>query len=82
MKATVGTAANPSILEFAGGANPTNKKFPPVAIIRPTSTKNGGAVASFQSFVDDGLFIGQKNSEFFRVMFALAEEADEARRHL
>jgi hypothetical protein len=57
-----------------------NKKFPPVAIIRPTSTKNGGAVASLQSFVNDGLFIGQKNPEFLRVMFSLAEEADEAQR--
>jgi len=57
-----------------------SKKFPPVAIIRPTSTKNGGAVASLQSFVNDGLFIGQKNPEFLRVMFRLAEEADEARR--
>jgi hypothetical protein len=59
-----------------------SKKFPPVAIIRPTSSKLGGAVASFQSFVDDGLFIGQKNPEFFKVMFQLAEEADEARRQL
>jgi Ferritin-like domain len=59
-----------------------SKKFPPVAIIRPTSSKLGGAVASFQSFVDDGLFIGQKNPEFFRVMNQLAEEADEARRKL
>jgi hypothetical protein len=37
-------------------------------------------VASLQGFVDDGLFIGQKNPEFLRVMFGLAEEADEARR--
>ena len=58
-----------------------SKKFPPVAIIRPTSTKNGGAVASLQSFVDDGLFIDQKNPEFLRLMFRLAEEADAARRH-
>ena len=55
-------------------------KFPPVAVIRPTSIKNGGAVASLQSFVDDGLFIGQKNPEFLKVMSALAEEADSARR--
>jgi hypothetical protein len=41
--------------------------------IRPTSTKNGGAVASFKSFVDDGLFIGQKNPEFLKLMFQLAE---------
>jgi hypothetical protein len=57
-----------------------NKKFPPVAIIRPTTTKNSGAVASLQGFVDDGLFIGQKNPEFLKVMFGLAEEADAARR--
>src|ERR1700722_2257850 len=56
-----------------------NKKFPPVAIIRPTSTKNGGAVASLQSFVNDGLFIGQK-SQFFDLMFDLGNEADQARR--
>src|SRR3984957_18745567 len=55
-------------------------KFPPVAIIRPTSTKNAGAVASVQSFLNDGLFIGQKNPEFLKLMFQLAEEADEARR--
>lgn len=59
-----------------------SKKFPPVAIIRPTSTKNGGAVASLQSFVDDGLFIGQQNPEFLQKMFGLAEEADAARRQL
>jgi hypothetical protein len=57
-----------------------SKKFPPVAIIRPTSTKNGGAVASLQSFVNDGLFVDQKNTEFLRVMFRLAEEADDATR--
>jgi len=59
-----------------------NKNLPPVAIIRPTSTKNGGAVASLQSFVDDGLFIGQKNPEFLQKMFTLAAEADAARRQL
>jgi hypothetical protein len=58
-----------------------NRKFPPVAIIRPTSTQNGGAVASFNSFVTDGLFIGQQK-EFFRVMNDLAEQADAARREL
>ena len=57
-----------------------SKKFPPVAIVRPTSTRNSGAVASFQSFVNDGLFIGQKDPDFLRLMFRLAEEADEARR--
>jgi hypothetical protein len=51
----------------------------PVAIVRPTSTKLGGAVASFQSFVDDGLFIGQPK-QFFDQLFDLANEADQATR--
>ena len=53
----------------------------PVSIIRPTSTKFGGAVASVQSFVDDGLFIGQKKL-FVDILFDLAHRADEARREL
>jgi hypothetical protein len=60
-----------------------NKKFGPVSIIRPTSTKQGGAVASVQSFVDDGLFfdpLTNKNTGIVQVLFRLAEEADEARR--
>ena len=57
-----------------------NRKFPPVAIIRPTSTGNSGALASFNAFVADGLFIGQKNQEFFTVMRGLAEQADSAKR--
>ena len=58
-----------------------DKALGPVAIVRPTSTKNGGAVASLQSFVDDGLFIGQKK-QFFDKLFDLANEADQARREL
>jgi hypothetical protein len=61
-----------------------DRKFPPVAIIRPTSTKNGGAVAAVQSFVDDGLFIGHvvygKSDGFVELLFKLAREADVARR--
>ena len=57
-----------------------NRKFPPVAIVRPTSTGNSGALASFNGFVADGLFIGQNNPEFFTVMRDLAEQADAARR--
>ena len=57
-----------------------NRKFPPVAIIRPTSTGNSGALASFNGFVADGLFIGQTNPNFFTIMRDLAEQADEARR--
>jgi hypothetical protein len=57
-----------------------SKNFPPVSIIRPTSTTNSGAKATVQAFIDDGLFIGQKNPGFQRLLFQLAEEADEARR--
>ena len=61
------------------------RKFPPVAIIRPTSTKNAGAVASVVSFVQDGLFIDpktHKNTGLVQELMRLAEEADEARRQL
>jgi hypothetical protein len=60
-----------------------NPKFGPVAIIRPISTRLGGARAAVMSFVQDGLFRGQKplnNPELVRVLLQLAEEADEARR--
>ena len=53
----------------------------PVAIVRPTSTKLGGAVASFQSFADDGLFIGQPK-QFFDLLLDLANEADQATRQI
>jgi hypothetical protein len=53
----------------------------PVAIVRPTSTKFGGAVASVQSFVDDGLFIGQPKP-FFDMLFDLANEADQVTRQI
>jgi hypothetical protein len=62
-----------------------NPKFGPVAIIRPTSTKLGGAQAAVNAFVNDGLFRGQtplNNPELVRVLLQLAEEADNARRQL
>jgi len=59
-----------------------NPAFGPVAIIRPTSTKLNGAVAAIQGFVDDGLFIGQKDPAFLNTVFQLAEEADAARREI
>ncbi len=63
-----------------------DQKFGPVAIIRPTSTAFGGAVASVQSFVTDGLFINPKTDKsdtgIVPVLMRLAEEADEARRQL
>jgi Ferritin-like domain len=60
-----------------------NEKLGPVSIVRPTSTEQGGAVASVQSFVDDGLFLDpatNKNTGIVQVLFSLAEEADAARR--
>jgi len=60
-----------------------NQKLGPVSIIRPTSTQQGGAVASVQSFVDDGLFLDpatNKNTGIVKVLFNLAEQADAARR--
>jgi len=60
-----------------------DKNFGPVAIIRPTSTLNGGAVASVQAFANDGLFLDPatgKNTGIVARLMRLAEEADEARR--
>jgi hypothetical protein len=62
-----------------------NPKFPPVAIIRPTSTRNSGATASVLGFVQDGLFLDPqtgKNTGIVQKLLHLAEEADEARRRL
>jgi len=62
-----------------------NPKFGPVAIIRPTSIQNGGAVAAVVGFRQDGLFIDpktNKNTGIVDVLMRLAEEADEARRRL
>lgn len=62
-----------------------NGRLGPVSIIRPTSTQQGGAVASVVSFVDDGLFLDpatNKNTGIVDVLMRLAEEADEARRSL
>ena len=62
-----------------------NEKLGPVAIIRPTSSKNGGAVASVVSFVRDGLFLDPKsgkNTGLVQVLMQLAGEADEARRQV
>jgi hypothetical protein len=60
-------------------------KLGPVSIVRPTSTAQGGAVASVASFAADGLFLDPatgKNTGIVNVLMRLAEEADEARRKL
>ena len=57
----------------------------PVSILRPTSTAQGGAVASVVSFVQDGLFLDPKtgkNTGIVDRLMRLAEEADEVRRQL
>jgi Ferritin-like domain len=58
-------------------------KLGPVSIIRPTSTAQGGAVASVASFAADGLFLDPatgKNTGIVDVLMRLAEAADDARR--
>ena len=60
-----------------------NKSLGPVAIIRPTSDLEGGAVASVQSFADDGLFFNPatgQNTGIVAKLMELAEAADAARR--
>jgi len=56
-----------------------DKRLEPVAIIRPTSDRFGGAIAAAKSFLDDGLFVGQTQA-FINKFFELAAEADAARR--
>jgi hypothetical protein len=85
-----GTSANPAD-DFQTNLimpEPTlflNAKLGPVSIIRPTSTAQGGAVASVVSFAEDGLFLDpstNKNTGIFDKLMRLAEEADEVRRSL
>jgi Ferritin-like domain len=63
-----------------------DKKFGPVAIVRPTSIRLNGAQAAVNGFVSDGLFInpktGKSDTGIIPVLVRLAEEADEARRQL
>src|SRR5882762_8109551 len=62
-----------------------DKGLGPVSILRPTSTQQGGAVASVVSFVEDGLFLDpstNRNTGIVDVLLRLAEEADEARRKI
>ena len=54
-------------------------QLPPCSIIRPSSTKQGGAMATVKFFTDMGLFQGQDDA-FFDFVASLAEEADEAQR--
>jgi hypothetical protein len=56
-----------------------SKSLPHCSVIRPTSTQNGGAVATIKAFTDDLLFHGQI-PEFFALVNQLAVEADSVER--
>ena len=52
--------------------------LPPVSIIRPTLTRNGGAVATIQAFTADNLFMHQSKA-FFELVMEVAMAADAVR---
>jgi hypothetical protein len=56
-----------------------SKSLPRCSVIRPTLTRNGGAVATIKAFTDDLLFLGQSPA-FFSLVNQLAVEADSVRR--
>lgn len=56
-----------------------SKDLPRCSIIRPTSTHLGGAVATVNAFIEDGLFIGQSN-DFISLSLRLATAADSVKR--
>jgi hypothetical protein len=56
-----------------------SKHLPQCSVIRPTSTHNGGAVATIKAFTDDLLFLGQSQA-FLSLVGRLAVEADSVRR--
>lgn len=58
-----------------------HEALPPCSIIRPTTTKQAGAVAVVNFLTNMGLFIGQ-TPEFFNTLMGLAVAADAARRQL
>jgi hypothetical protein len=58
-----------------------SEDLPDCSVIRPSSTRNSGAVATIKPFVADQLFRGQSR-EFFETIMAPAAAADAARREL
>ena len=52
--------------------------LPPVSIIRPTLTQNGGAVATIRAFTADNLFLNQSKA-FFELVMEVAAAADAVR---
>jgi hypothetical protein len=58
-----------------------HETLPSCSVIRPTSTRLGGAVATVKAFTDDLLFFGQ-SAEFFEFAMQLATAADNVVRQL
>lgn len=56
-----------------------SKNLPRCSVIRPTSTQNGGAVATVKAFTEDGMFTGQ-SAAFFELSMRLAIAADSVQR--
>ena len=66
----------PEPCDFLAGEN-----LPPCSVIRPSSTEQGGAVATIRSFTADLLFLGQ-SQEFLDYVMQLAVAADAAHREV
>ncbi len=58
-----------------------DSSLPPVSVIRPLTDQNGGAVAAINSFIADGLFMGQ-SQQFIETLTEMATEADAAQRRV
>jgi Ferritin-like domain len=58
-----------------------HRDLPDCSIVRPTLDRNGGALATIESFTADRLFEGQ-SPKFFKTIHQLAREADAAQRKL
>jgi Ferritin-like domain len=58
-----------------------NGHLPACSIVRPTLDRNGGAVATINSFTADRLFEGQ-SPKFFKTIHQLARAADAAQRRV
>ena len=58
-----------------------HKDLPDCSIVRPTLDRNGGAIATIESFTADRLFEGQ-SQKFFKTIHKLAKDADAAQRKL
>jgi len=72
-----GSEATKTNLIFPEPCDFISKDLPDVSVIRPSSTKNSGAMAAVKGLTADGLFKGQ-STEFFSFLTRLAQAADAA----